>query len=81
MKLWVFILGVLAVSSASVSGSDTNVIAQNVEFWMQAPNSTNGSPAGVLNGYTPLVYPHPLVSAQDGVRGLFKALSGFLLDQ
>jgi hypothetical protein len=33
---------------------------------MQAPNNTNGLPAGVYASYTPLVYPHPRVAAEDG---------------
>lgn len=63
-----------AVTTASVSGSDTNVIAVNSEYWMQAPNATNGSPAGILQSYAPLVYPHPRVTADDGVTVIFQAL-------
>lgn len=66
---WANTLNGAPITTASVSGSDTNVIAQNMEYWMQAPNATNGSPAGVLQSYTPLAYPHPLVTAQDGGGG------------
>ena len=45
--------------------SDTNLIALNRDYWMQAPNATNGSPAGVYSAYVPLVYPHPRVTAED----------------
>ena len=47
--------------------SDTNLIAPNRDYWFQAPNSTNGIPAGAMENYVPLIYPHPLVTAQDGV--------------
>ena len=40
-------------------------IQENRDFWMQAPNSTNGRPAGIYSSYTPLVYPHPRVKAED----------------
>lgn len=52
-----------------IQTNSTNFIQENRDFWMQAPNATNGSPAGVLQTYTPLVYPHPLVTAQDGGGG------------
>jgi hypothetical protein len=47
-----------------VPSSDTIFIQQNRDYWMQAPNATNGSPAGIYQNYTPLVYPHPLVTVQ-----------------
>lgn len=57
----------------SVTGSDTNVIRENRDYWNQAPNATNGSPAGILSSYAPLIYPHPLVTAQDGTSRVFRA--------
>lgn len=65
---WSNTLNGSAVTTASVSGSDTNVIAANSEYWMQAPNGTNGVPAGVLASYSPLVYPHPRVTAEDSTN-------------
>ena len=51
------------VNDDSIQG---NMILQNRDYWMSVPNSTNGLPLGVYAGYSPLVYPHPLVTAQDG---------------
>lgn len=45
------------------AGSDALFIQQNRDYWMEAPNLTNGSPAGIYANYKPLVYPHPLVAA------------------
>lgn len=58
--------------TVSVTGPDTNVIQVNRDYWLQAPNSTNGSPAGILQGYATLTYPHPLATAQDGTSRVFR---------
>ncbi len=33
------------------------------DYWMSPPSSTTGNPVGKYYPYTPLVYPHPLVSS------------------
>lgn len=48
--------------------SDTNLIQQNRDYWMEPPNAANGNPAGVYKDYKPLAYPHPRVAADDGDR-------------
>lgn len=56
-------------SSTAVALNYTNSaysIAENRDYWKQAPNSTNGSPAGLYNGFTMLAYPHPRATAEDG---------------
>lgn len=44
------------------SGSEPYVIV-NRNYWVSAPNATNGVPVGVFQNYTPLIYPHPLRGA------------------
>ena len=55
------------LSTYLLQSNTTNLVQENRDFWMQAPNSTNGIPAGAMENYVPLIYPHPLVTAQDGV--------------
>lgn len=56
------------LSTYLISSNSTNLVRENRDFWMQAPNGTNGSPAGVLASYAPLVYPHPRVTAEDSTN-------------
>lgn len=49
-----------------VSTGTNTYIKEFREFWKSPPNATNGNPVGVWQNYVPLVYPHPLVTAQDG---------------
>lgn len=53
--------------SLVIDDPSTNFIRLNRDYWLEAPNATNGSPAGILAGYAPLVYPHPWVTASDGI--------------
>lgn len=65
---WSNTLNGSAISSVKTNRTeDATLIRQNRDYWMQAPNSTNGSPAGILAAYTPLVFPHPRVTAEDSV--------------
>jgi len=41
---------------------DALFIHENRDYWLQAPNATNGSPAGVYSNYTAYTYPHPFRS-------------------
>jgi hypothetical protein len=54
------------IYSIAIDDPSTNFIKVNRDYWLEAPNATNGSPAGILAGYAPLVYPHPWVTATDG---------------
>lgn len=47
------------------NAADAPFIQQNRDYWMEAPNATNGAPAGVYASYASLVYPHPLITLQD----------------
>lgn len=51
------------------NASDVTLIQENRDYWMQAPNATNGSPAGVYSSYLPLTYPHPRATAEDTPAG------------
>lgn len=56
-------------SASTVALNYTNsavAIQANRDYWMQAPNATNGSPAGTFNGFAFLSYPHPRALAEDG---------------
>lgn len=47
------------------TGSDAIFIQQNRDYWMQPPSESNGRPIGAYSAYSPLRYPHPLISADD----------------
>lgn len=59
--------GVLVTNAHTVMDTTNIVITQNRDYWMSVPNSTNGSPLGVYDGYMPLAYPHPRVVVEDGI--------------
>lgn len=63
------------LTSYLIETNTTTFIHENRDFWMQPPNETNGSPAGVMASYQPLVYPHPRVTADDGVARKFRAIT------
>lgn len=63
------------IVSITTGRNEETFIQQNRDYWLEAPNATNGAPAGIYNGYTPLIYPHPLVRSQDGVAPVISAIA------
>ncbi len=51
------------------NANDATFIQQGRDYWMEAPNAANGRPAGVYANYRPLIYPHPMATAQDSGGG------------
>lgn len=45
--------------------NEPDFIQEGRDYWMAAPDSTNGNPAGVFASYAPFTYPHPLITEQD----------------
>ena len=64
--LWANTLNGTPVTGVTLwNPNDSTFIQQNRDYWMEAPSSVNGRPAGVYANYRPLIYPHPMVTAQD----------------
>lgn len=53
------------VLTSGGSSCNSTYVRNGIEFWNEAPGAGNGNPVGAYAGYTPLVYPHPLVSGPD----------------
>lgn len=65
---WANTLNGSALTESNIAlqnAADATFIQQNRDWWFQAPNDTNGSPAGIYAAYAPLAYPHPLVETYD----------------
>lgn len=61
--------GTLATSaSLSHTTEEEFFVREDRDYWLVAPNTTNGAPAGIYAEYAPLAHPHPLVTAQDSRR-------------
>jgi hypothetical protein len=58
------------------TAADAAAIQLNRDYWQAAPAANNGAPVGSMANYTPLVYPHPLVTAQDGSATISSLIAG-----
>jgi len=62
--VWGNRLNGVAQNNSMINTSSSRFVL-NGNYWTVPPSSANGKPVGVYQNYTPLVHPHPLVTAQD----------------
>jgi hypothetical protein len=67
-----FVYGNTLNGSAQINGmigTSSSRFQLNSSYWTVRPSAVNGSPIGIYQNYTPLVHPHPLITAQEAGGG------------
>jgi hypothetical protein len=62
--IWGNLLNGSAQTNAMIDGSSGGYVL-GTDYWTSRPGPHNGKPEGVYQTYEPLIYPHPIVTAQD----------------